>query len=84
MAQHAQASERFEEINPLRNRRCAGYFQASFFPEEFEESRFTFEQLSDGARQGPLILEAGLSCTPARMIPRALMSLGTDSKPLFK
>jgi hypothetical protein len=51
-AQQAEAVARFEELNPLKGSKCAGFLQASFFPEEFKNSRFTMEQLREAAMRG--------------------------------
>jgi hypothetical protein len=51
-AQRTQAIARFEQLNPLKGARCAGYFEASFFPERFELSRFTLDQLRLAASRG--------------------------------
>jgi hypothetical protein len=50
--QRARAAAKFEQINPLKDKACAGYFEASFFPKLFEESRFSFEQLWAAAERG--------------------------------
>ena len=54
--QRVQAVARFEQINPLKDTECAGYFEASFFPEHFEQSRFTLEQLRSAASRGSVDL----------------------------
>ncbi len=51
-AQRAEAVARFEQINPLKAQKCAGYFEASFFPERFELARFTLDQLRSAASRG--------------------------------
>lgn len=51
-AQRAEAIARFEQINPLKGKRCAGYFEASFFPESFDAARFTLDKLRLAASRG--------------------------------
>lgn len=51
-AQRAEADDRFKQLNPLKGSKCAGFFQSSFSPQEFKSSRFTLDQLRDGAMRG--------------------------------
>ena len=47
--QRAEATVRFEELNPLKGDACAGFFEASFYPTRFDAKRFTVEELRAAA-----------------------------------
>src|SRR6202041_536449 len=42
--QRAEAIAGFEELNPLKGKACAGFFEASLFPARFDAGRFTLEE----------------------------------------
>jgi hypothetical protein len=52
--QRSEAAKTFEEINPPADQKCAGYFEMSFFPDRFERSRFTLDQLRAAAKRGEM------------------------------
>jgi len=48
----AAANTRFEELNPLKTKACAGFFQSAFWPEKLDDSSFSMEQLRDAVTRG--------------------------------
>ena len=46
-----KAIKSFEALNPLREIECAGYLEATFFPDQFDPDRFTLDQLRSAAEK---------------------------------
>jgi len=51
LGQRADAVAEFETVNPLSAKGYNGYLEAAFFPDQFEEYRFTLDQLRDAAQR---------------------------------
>jgi hypothetical protein len=50
--QRDEAIARFEELNPLKSKTCAGFLETSLILPRFESERFTFEELRGAAGRG--------------------------------
>jgi hypothetical protein len=51
LAQRTDAVTQFESLNPLKKKGYTGFREASFFPERFEDARFSLQQLRTAAER---------------------------------
>jgi hypothetical protein len=49
--QREQAIKAFDSLDPLRNNECSGYYEATFYPDRFDASQFTLDQLRGAAER---------------------------------